>query len=154
MQKRLFTVLLITAALLILSSCGKKQGGDASFSSLKSGMDVEELTALLGNEYEATTAPARMIFKNVSLFDSTVNEKDTKLSCFLADDGKCYLYAYYIYSAEESDYDSLYKYFCEKYGEAGEAEADKTSEKSAQWSDGERNISLSKTASYIAVGLF
>ena len=143
---KIAAVLAVTG--LLFGCTGKKAG--ASFFDLKGGMVPSEIETVLGNEYERTEGPIRMIYHNVSLIDSVTNEKETKLSCFLADDGKCYLYAYYIYGPAKADYEKIKQIFTEKLGESSPGEEANT----IQWSSGNSTYTLTDAGSYLAVGAF
>ena len=149
MKKICMKIAAVLAVTGLLFGCAGKKAG-ASFFDLKSGMVPAEIETVLGNKYERTEGPIRMVYHNVSLIDSVTNEKETKISCFLADDGKCYLYAYYIYGAARADYEKIKDLFTEKLGESAPGEQANT----IQWSSGSVTYTLTDAGSYLAVGAF
>ena len=152
MKKRMMTavlaVLMITA---FFAGCGKKSAANAAFTDLRSGMTKEEIVSVLGRGYSETDAPKRIIYQNLSLLGDAVKGKETKLSCFFADDDKAYLIAYYIYGTAEADYNSVKAALSEQYGESAAGENEAT----IQWVlPDESTVTLTDAGDYLAVGLY
>lgn len=142
--------MVLLAVCLVLSGCA---GKNKRFSDLDVGMEKSTIVSMFGDNYEITSAQARMVYRNLRLIEALPGGLETKLQFFL-DGENSYAIAYYVYGDAEENFEKVKAEFDKAYGESSPGEQENT----RIWKKGEREVSLSKMIrpdeSYIVAGMY